>query len=325
MEFSTPYYSIFALIGLICYTVGFFRIGKKAQLYLSDKYLKKSISFRRAIVYFCAVCAWVSISISLMGPRTPIGNVEGKIEANDILFLLDTSGSMKAVDFKPNRMEVAKAKILEFVDMKPTDRMGLIVFASKPFTLMPLTTDLELVKEMISQVIAPFPGIGSGTNIGDALALAAGRASQSLAKNKVIILLTDGASNLGTLNPLEAAEKVKAQNIKVYSIGIGSKKDSYMPDTDAYGRTRMVKIPGGGFDMDTLQKISDMTGGKSYSATSAQALKTVLSEINKLEKSEVDSFGRIVYQENYLKYLIVGVLLLALAELSRRLILREGI
>lgn len=324
MEFNTPLYALFALVAAILWTVAYWRIFKKPQLVLPDKYLVKSQFGIRCLVYIVGILAWGFIGVALMQPRVPTGNVKNTIEVNDIYFVVDASGSMTAEDFKPNRMEVAKKKILEFVELKPTDRMGIVVFGTKPFTLMPLTIDHDLIKLVVKDIHPSLPGLGPGTNIGDALALAAGRAANSMAKNKVIILLTDGAASAGILSPLDAAEQVKKQGIKIYTIGIGSKGDTYMYARDRFGRRVRQSIPGGGYEGEVLEKIAEITGGKSFTASSEEGLKSVLSEINALEKSKIESFGRIIYDELYHFYLLVGVLLFIATELFRRFIIREG-
>ncbi len=325
MEFNTPLYSLAAIFAGILWAIKYWHFFKRPHIILPDKYIVKTQMILRSLVFLIGIVGWGFLAYSLMQPRMPKGNIKNSIEVNDIFFVVDTSGSMKADDFRPNRMEVAKKKILEFVDLKPTDRLGIVIFGTKAFTMMPLTTDHKLVKEMVSQIQPDIRGVGPGTNIGDALALAAGRAASSLAKNKVIILLTDGAANVGTLSPLEAAEQVRDQNIRIYTIGIGTKGDAFMPTQGPFGQTYRQRIPGGGFDMDILQKIAQTTGGKSFTASSEQGLQKVLSEINKLEKSKIDSFGRIIYDELYHFYLVVGILLLIVAEFARRFVIREGV
>src|SRR5690606_10237543 len=130
---------------------------------------------------------WCLISFALTGPRKPLKYLPGDTEVNDIYLVLDISKSMDAIDLEPNRLEVAKIKLREFAALRPTDRVGLIIFAEKVFTLLPLTTDPQLVDKMLSEVQTDM--LGSGTNIGDALALAVARAHKSETKNKVIILL----------------------------------------------------------------------------------------------------------------------------------------
>ena len=245
------------------------------------------------------------------------------IEVNDIFIVLDLSRSMLAEDLKPNRFEAAKIKIQEFVSLFPRDRIGIVIFAEKVFTLLPLSTDLNLINKMVAQIkLGP---LGDGTNIGDALALGVGRLLQSLAKNKVMILMTDGVSNVGTMTPLQAAEMAAEQKIKIYTIGIGGAKDARIPvGPNMFGVQRYQMIPGGSVDEKGLKEIADLTGGKFYMARDNKALENVLGDINKLERTEIEQSGRIIYEELYFKYLLIGVLLLIGTELSRRLLLREG-
>src|SRR5690606_28346293 len=140
-----------------------------------------------------------------------------------------------------------------------------------------LTSDLKLVRQAISDLRTGF--LGSGTNIGDALALGVARGLQSLAKNKVIILLTDGVSNVGTMTPLQAAEEAKNAGIKVYTIAVGGDGDARIPVPGGFGRQRFQYIPGGSFDVETLQKIANMTGGELFRADNENALSRVLSQI----------------------------------------------
>jgi Ca-activated chloride channel family protein len=228
---------------------------------------------------------------------------------------------MLADDLQPNRLEVAKIKLREFAKLRPTDRIGVIVFSEKVFTLLPLTTDAALIDQILEDVAVG--RLGSGTNIGDALALAVARASASKTKNKVIILLTDGVNNVGAMAPLKAAEIAKEYKIKVYTIGLGGAKDAKIPGGRGFFGKKYLTIPGGSIDMDTLQKISDMTGGKTYLASSEGSLKEILDEIQDLEKTKIDSKSRVVYDERYFPYLFIGLILFLGTEFTRRFVLRE--
>ncbi len=320
-EFQHIHYAAFGLLGLIFWMISFFYILKKPQLFIPAKYKKKGFPFFRSLFFIAGVVGWLYISFALAGPRKPLGMDKNTIEVNDIFIVLDLSRSMLAEDLKPNRFEAAKQKIQEFVALFPRDRIGIVIFAEKVFTLLPLSTDLNLINKMVAQIkIGP---LGDGTNIGDALALGVGRLIQSLAKNKVMILMTDGVSNVGTLTPLQAAEMATAQ--KIYTIGIGGARDARIPvGPNMFGVQRYQMIPGGSVDEKSLKEIASMTGGKFYMARDNKALENVLSDINKLERTEIEQSGKIIYEELYFKYLLIGVLLLIGVELSRRLILREG-
>ena len=319
MEFFNKFYVIFGVIGALAWSMSYFFIFRKSEVI---GYIAKENSIfnsKKLMLFFMGLIAWGLISFSLMGPRKPIGFAQNKIEVNDIFFVVDVSRSMLANDFTPNRLEVAKEKIKDFVKLRPTDRIGIIMFSEKAFTLLPLSTDLELINRIIGDIKVGF--LGSGTNIGDALALAVARGAQSLAKNKVIVLLTDGVSNVGTMTPMQAAAEARENNIKTYTIGIGGAKDALIP----VGRSSYQTIPGGSIDIKTLQEIAKITGGKSYVARDSHALTEVLKEIEMLERTEIDHSGKAVYEELYLKYLVLGVLLLALVELLKKYWLREQV
>lgn len=322
-EFQHIHYAAFGVLGLIFWIVGFFYWFKKPQLFIPSKYKKKGLPILRSLIFIMGVVSWLYISYALAGPRRPMGMDKNTIEVNDIFIVLDLSRSMLAEDLKPNRFEAAKQKIQDFVSLFPRDRIGIVIFAEKVFTLLPLSTDLNLINKMVAQI--KLGVLGDGTNIGDALALGVGRLIQSLAKNKVIILLTDGVSNVGTLTPLQAAEMAAEQKIKIYTIGIGGAKDARIPvGANMFGVQRYQVIPGGSVDEKGLQEIARITGGKFYMARDNKALQNVLGDINKLERTEIEQSGKIIYEELYFKYLLIGVLLLIGAELSRRLLLREG-
>ena len=189
-DFQHINFSLFGLFGCLFWIVGFFYFFKKPQLVIPNKYKKKGFPFLRTITFLIGVVGWMYISFALAGPRKPMGMDKNTIEVNDIFIVLDLSRSMLAEDLKPNRFEAAKVKIQDFVSMFPRDRIGIVIFAERVFTLLPLSTDLNLINKMVAQV--KLGTLGDGTNIGDALALGTGRLIQSLAKNKIIILLTDG-------------------------------------------------------------------------------------------------------------------------------------
>ena len=322
-EFQHISYALWGLTGLIFWLISFFYLFRRPQLFIPKKYKKNEIPLLRTLVFILGFVSWLYISFALAGPRRPMGMDKNMIDVNDIFIVLDLSRSMMAEDLKPNRVEAAKQKIVDFVSLFPKDRIGIIIFAERVFTLLPLSTDLELIKKMVDQIkLGP---LGDGTNIGDALALAVGRLIQSQAKSKIILLLTDGVSNVGTLTPLQAAEMAATNKIKIYTVGIGGDKDAQIPiGPNMFGVQRYQVIPGGSVDEKGLKEIADMTHGKAYMANNNKALKNVLDEINKMERTQIEHSGKIIYQELYFKYLLIGIFLLFGAELSRRLLLREG-
>lgn len=322
MEFSYPYISILGFICFIAWSVGFLKIGKKPEVYVPSSIPVKRKLAAKSLAFLFGMIAWVSLTISAMGPKESIGYDSNKIEIADIYLVFDVSRSMLAEDFQPNRLEAAKSIMIEYVDMAPQARLGVVMFSERVFTLIPLTTDLDLVKQSIAEIDIGF--LGSGTNIGDGLALATGRLALSEAQSKVIILLTDGVNNVGSMTPLQAADTASKNNIKIYAIGIGGDEDARIPlPGDFMGRRRYQTIPGGSIDEENLREISTMTGGQHWMATETDTLRNVFKEIERLERTEVDSSSRVIYKEIYLKFLAIGLIMLLTVEAFKRLWLRE--
>jgi Ca-activated chloride channel family protein len=256
-----------------------------------------------------------------MQPRKAQKFSPTNIEVNDIVLCIDVSRSMLAEDIKPNRLEVAKQRIREFVRLRPTDRISIVIFSEKVLTLLPLTTDPSLVDQVLSEIAIGY--LGSGTNIGDGLALSVARALNSEAKNKVIVLLTDGVANVGTMTPIQAAEEAKKYGIKVYTIGLGTDEDAKIPVGNGVFGTQYQLIPGGSIDYKVLNEISEMTGGQFYPAKTDQALKNILEDIQKLEKTKIKINNQIIYDEQFYFYLVLGVVLIFSVEVFRRMLLRD--
>jgi Ca-activated chloride channel family protein len=317
--YSYPFYlTLLCALAWFIDAAGFF---KKSNLYIPSSYVISNGWLRRLPVILCGIIAWGLLVYSSTFPRLPIGFSKQKIEVKDIFFVVDVSRSMLANDFKPNRLEVSKIKIKEFVQMRPNDRVGIVMFAEKVFTLLPLTMDLDLVQQVTDEIQIGF--LGNGTNIGDALALGVARVVQSLAKTKIIILLTDGVSNVGTMTPLQAAEEAKKQNVKIYSIGVGGDDNAQIPTGSGLTSPTYQNIPGGSIDFESLKQISEMTGGKSYLAKNSESLKSVLADISELEKTEIETSGQTLYEEKFYNFFLKGLLLLFFIEVFRRLFYKE--
>ena len=265
-----------------------------------------------ASLFAISFVAWFFIAIAAGLPVKYTNENNDKKDVRDIFFVVDVSRSMLAVDFTPNRLEVAKNHIRDFISFRGDDRIGVVMFAEKIITLSPLTYDQESILEKVSEINVGF--LGNGTNIGDAIGLGAKRLTESEAKEKVLILLTDGVSNVGNLNPLQASEFAKEAGIKIYSIGIGTDNTAKLP-YKVGGRTFFQEIPGGSIDVKTLMKISEQTNGKFYYAKSSRALGQVFDEINKLEKTEVKITGERRFNYKYKAFLLFGILLLFSVEL----------
>lgn len=318
LEYNQPYLYLFGILAAFAWILYFFPFFKKSEIYLPNTSNRGVLGALKMIACVVGLIGWGYISYSLTQPRVPMGRSDSKIEVNDIYMVMDCSRSMLADDFYPNRFEVAKAKIIEFAELRSKDRIGIITFAEKIFTVLPLSTDFELVKKIVPEINMGI--LGNGTNIGDALGLAVARLSGSPTKHKIIILLTDGVSNVGNLTPLQAAEEAQSKKIKIYSIGIGTNGNPRIPS----GRPGSYQnIPGGSIDSETLAEISKMTNGKFYYAEDDKTLSKIWEDINNLERTEIKKSGVVLYKELYFQYLVTGFILLVLSEISRRVIARD--
>lgn len=323
MEYKNPMLLWIGVIAGLLWALDYWKVFHRAKIYFPQGQSKvpgwkKAL---RALFFLCGLAGWAYLSYALMQPRKPQKFSPSNIEVNDIILTIDVSRSMLADDIKPNRLEVAKQRIREFARMRPTDRIGIVIFSEKVFTLLPLTTDPSLVDKVLAEISIGY--LGSGTNIGDGLALSVARAVNSDTKNKVIVLLTDGVANVGTMTPMQAAEEAKKYGIKVYTIGLGTDDDAKIPVGNGLFGPQYQLIPGGSIDYKVLKEIADLTGAKFYPAKSDNALKEILSDIQKLEKTEIKVNHRIVYDELFYSYLVIGVSLLFAAEVLRRLFLKD--
>jgi Ca-activated chloride channel family protein len=241
-------------------------------------------------------------------------------EGVDIMMVLDTSTSMRAEDFRPNRFEAARQVGSEFISNRISDRVGLVVFAAKAFTQAPLTLDYDFLLSMLAEV--EMGVIEDGTAIGTALAMAVNRLKESEAKSKVVILLTDGQNNRGELSPETAAELAETFGIRVYAIGVGTHGEApFVVDHPFAGRQRrMVPVD---IDEDMLRAISERTGGQYFRATNNEGLRQIYADIGELEKTRVEERTYTDFQERYATFLLPGLLLLFLEVLLSNTVLRR--
>lgn len=323
MEYKAPFLPLLGVVVSILWTIDYWKLAWVHPLPIGND-AARTQPWRimlRWLVFLAGLTGWGLLSYSLSQPRIPHSYSPSSREVNDIILVVDVSRSMLAEDLRPNRLEVAKQKLREFARSRSQDRMGLIVFSEKVFTLMPLSTDPELLDKVIADIDIGY--LGSGTNIGDGLGLGVARAAESETKNKVIVLLTDGVANVGNLTPMQAAEEALKHGIKVYTIGLGSSQDAKIPVGRSIFGTQYQLIPGGSIDYKVLQDMAKLTGGKFYPATNEESLKNILDDINKLERTEIKVENQVVYDELYYRYFAVGLLLFLAAEVLRRILLRE--
>lgn len=249
---------------------------------------------------------------SLAAARPRAGNEVQKIYTRgiDIVITLDISSSMLAMDFKPNRVEAAKKEAAKFIEGRPNDRIGLVVFAARAFPQCPLTIDHSVVLRLLDQVQVGM--IEDGTAIGDAIVTAANRLRKSKAKSKVIILLTDGRNNAGRVDPVTAANAAAALGIKIYAIGVGTLGKAPYPVQDAFGRTHYammdVKI-----DEETLKQVAQVTGGEYFRATNNKKLNKIYQQIDQMEKTKIEVKRYKHYKDLFQLPMFLGFLLMAAA------------
>jgi Ca-activated chloride channel family protein len=266
------------------------------------------------LIQFLFISAIISLIIGLARPRISSVDKSITVEVIDIVLVLDTSSSMLAEDFKPNRLEAVKDAAKKFIQNRKGDRIGLLVFGKDTFIQCPLTIDYSVLNNLLSEVTVMEPKY-DGTAIGVAIANGVNRLRNSDSKSKVIILLSDGSNNVGSIDPISAAKIAKKYGIKVYTIGAGTNQS-------------ITQIPGRGFvrneiDEKTLKGIADETNAKYFRATDKQSLSGIYSEIDKLEKSEINVSYFSSYQEIYIWFLIVAFALITLSEILRAYFFRR--
>ncbi len=260
--------------------------------------------------------ALVLFLVALAGPQTVLEESSVTTEGIDIMLSVDCSGSMAAEDFtlngqRVNRLEVVKYVIQEFISNRQNDRIGFIAFSAKAYTVCPLTTDYSWLLTNLSRVRLGM--MQDGTAIGSGIASAVGRLKNSKAKSRIIILLTDGINNAGSVDPLTAAQAAKAMGIKVYTIGAGTKGVAPFPARDFFGQTvyQNVQID---IDEKTLTEVARLTGGKYFRATDTDSLRHIYKEIDSLEKTTIEEKGYKEYKELFV-YFLLAALLFLLAEI----------
>lgn len=277
--------------------------------------------FRRRDAYWMRLNPWLlylalaCMVVGLARPQRGRAETEVTSEGIDIMLAIDASGSMAAMDFRldgeaVNRLTVVKKVVSEFIRQQKGDRLGMVVFGDEAYTQCPLTLDYDVLTQLLDHVEVGIAG--DGTAIGDGLALAVKRLKDLPGKSRVVILLTDGRNNAGSVSPDKAAEIAKTYGIKVYTIGIGTKGPVPFPQPGIFG-SRLIYVD---LDMDeeTLEKIAETTGGRYFFATDTKKLEAIYQEIGQLEKTKAKVKHYEVYEEWY-GYFGLAALGLMLAEL----------
>ena len=267
-----------------------------------------TMSVLRHLPFVLRTAALCLIIVALARPRSSTEVEKIDSEGIDIVFAMDVSTSMLARDFTPDRISAAKDIAIEFISQRPSDRMGIVVFAGESYTQCPLTTDRASLINLMKEVTTDF--IEDGTAIGNGLATAVARMKDSDAKSRVVVLLTDGVNNSGEIAPQTAAEIAKTYGVRVYTIGVGANGLAPYPVMTPWGveiQKLQVEI-----DEDLLKGIAETTGGRYFRATDNTKLAEIYSEINKMEKARtsVDSFP--VYKELFGRFGVAALICLLL-------------
>lgn len=283
---------------------------------------KSKTSFKEILVHVLFGLEMVALAlliVALARPQSSEKNSTTNVEGIDIVMTMDVSGSMLAEDFKPNRLEAAKKVGAKFVDGRPNDRIGLVVFASESYTQCPMTTDHKVLNQLMSEIKTGI--IEDGTAIGDGLSIAISRLKDSDAISKVIILLTDGVNNTGSIDPISAAEIAKMFGLRVYTIGVGTNGTAPYPVQDFFGNKRYQQVEVN-IDEDMLKQIANMTGAQYFRATDNSSLDKIYNEIDKMEKSRIEVYEFERKTEEFFPFAAIALGLLALVFLMRTFVLR---
>jgi Ca-activated chloride channel family protein len=325
MIFAHPKYFFFLLILLPMLA---WYIWKQRQAQASLR-LSSSEGFRKApgtykiylrhLPLILRMAAIVLIIVALARPQTTNKWNTTTTEGIDIILAVDISTSMLAEDLKPNRIGAAKDVAASFINGRETDNIGLVVFAGESFTQCPLTTDHAVLLNLLKDINCGM--IEDGTAIGHGLATSVNRLKDSQAKSKVIILLTDGVNNRGEIAPITAGEIAKAYNIRVYTVGVGTKGQAPYPYKTPFG-TQYMTIPSD-IDEPTLIKIAQITGGLYFRATNTAALKEIYSEIDQLEKTKLNVQEYSKKYEEYRIFIFWAFFIFLLELLLRYTVLRN--
>lgn len=325
MRFEYPYLLFLLVIPLLLLLLYIWRQikGKTVRLRVSTSapWLASGQKWPAAVhhvPFALRLAAIVMIILALARPRSSSEVEKVDSEGIDIVLAMDVSTSMLARDFQPDRLSAAKDIAIEFIAQRPSDRMGIVVFAGESYTQCPLTTDratlINLMKEVQTDLIE------DGTAIGNGLATAVARMQTSDSPSRVVILLTDGVNNMGEIAPLTAAQIAKTYGVRVYTIGVGANGTAPYPVVTPWGiELRNVQVE---IDEDLLKEIASTTGGKYFRATDNTKLAEIYSEIGRMEKVKTTVEAFPVYKELFPRFALVALVCLLLEFLLRVFIRR---
>lgn len=324
MQFLNPYMFIAAAVIplLLIYYIFVGRRGATLTVStLGNGRAPRSLRYwLRPIPMLLRLLALAALITAIARPVNVNTSSEVTTEGIDIVLAMDISGSMLARDFEPDRLEAAKEIAAEFVADREGDRLAVVAFAGEAFTQTPLTADQATVQTMLARLRSGV--VDDGTAIGNGLATAINRLRESGAKSKVVVLLTDGVNNRGQISPLTAADIARDLGIKVYTIGVGSRGKAPYPAVDIFGNQTVVMAEVE-IDEKLLRDISERTGGEYFRAEDNEALSEIYAQINEMERSEVQVTNHTTYDELYLWWVVLALLLLAAEFVVERIVLNR--
>lgn len=267
------------------------------------------------------ILSLIFLLIALARPQSSYDESKVTTEGIDIVLAMDLSASMLAHDFKPNRIEAAKQTALEFIDGRPSDRIGLVIFSGESFTQCPVTIDHAILKNQLHAVKNGL--LEDGTAIGMGLATSLQRLKESESKSKVVILMTDGVNNRGIVDPATAADIAVQMGVRVYTIGIGTNGNALTPVAMDQNGNLVYDYAPVEIDEALLQDVSKKTGGKYFRATDNGKLKNIFNQIDKLEKTKIDVSAFSHKTEKFQLFALIAALLLLLEWILRYTVLRS--
>ena len=319
ITFKHPYFLwLLLLIPFMVYFFFVFKRNNRPTILMSNidavKFYKPTL--RQRLINLPIILRLFAISffiVALSRPQSSSKASNVKTEGISIVVALDISSSMLAEDFRPNRIEAAKKVAVDFIEGRPNDLIGLVVFSGESFSQCPITTDHSVLINMMKDIKTGM--LTDGTAIGEGLATAIDRIKDAKTKSKVVVLITDGVNNSGSIPPLTAGEIAKTFGVRVYTIGVGTQGMAPYPQQTPFGiqyQNMEVQI-----DEKLMKQIADDTDGKYFRATNNKKLSAIFSEIDKMERSkiEVTEFKR--YSELYFPYALIGLLLISLEMILR--------
>lgn len=283
-----PFLSVLVIVVYFLWVIDFFYYEQKTNLF-GLKGIKKKPS---KILFILGSIGFIFLAFAITLPRKVLPSFVKEEKLNDLYFLVDVSSSMSINDYNPSRLEASKKMFYDFSQMNSKNRIGIILFAEKVYTYLPLTTDIDVILEAIKSIQIKEDKLGVLTNIGDALALMSDKMKNSISKNKIAILLTDGVSNTG-MPPEEAINLVQESKVKVYTIGVGTESE-------------YLKKIGMHFDTEILKKIAVQSGGQFFLANNELSLQKIFKSIESLEKSELKVDEEQYFIEYYYYLALIG-------------------